>query len=206
MERFTTRRHVVSRYHHCRLLRVSSRQFCLLEATPARDYFSMQPWLSSFSFFCAVSLQSSYFMHHNQFVYDDGDDDDEMFNVRLLGNDRYHGNRVMTDMSGTWRDTTTKFSSKSVHLPFLIWPPFPSWIGILYFWTTHEVQYAVRLPCQNLVSIRSSLSEILRFYDFGSLAGKCLTTTPFGFWGFNPLKIVRYHQNPKRHILGGRVI
>ena len=53
-------------------------------------------------------------MHHNQFVYDDGDDDDEMFNVRLLGNDRYHGNRVMTDMSGTWRDTTTKFSSKSV--------------------------------------------------------------------------------------------
>ena len=38
----------------------------------------------------------------------------------------------------------------------------------------------VRLPCQNLVSIRSSPSEILKFYYFASLAGKCLTTPPLG--------------------------
>jgi len=57
-----------------------------------------------------------------------------------------------------------------------------------------KLTYAVRLPCQNLVSIQSSPSEILRFYDFASLAGKCLSTPPFGgFWGFEPLKIVSHH-------------
>ena len=34
--------------------------------------------------------------------------------------------------------------------------------------------------CQNLVSIRYFQSEIFQFYDFASLAGKCLTTPPFG--------------------------
>jgi len=55
-----------------------------------------------------------------------------------------------------------------------------------------------------LVSIRSSPPEILRFYNFASLAGKCLTTPPFeGFLGvFGPLKIAGRHPNPKRHILG----
>jgi len=38
-----------------------------------------------------------------------------------------------------------------------------------------------RAMLQNLVSIRSLPSEILRFYDFASLAGKCLTL--FGFGG-----------------------
>jgi len=47
--------------------------------------------------------------------------------------------------------------------------------------TTHEVYYAARLPCQNLVSISYSTPEILQFYNFASLAGKCLTTPPF--WG-----------------------
>ena len=55
-------------------------------------------------------------------------------------------------------------------------------IRISLFWTTHEVNYAVRLPCRNLVSIRYSPPEILQFYNFASLAEKCLTTPPF--WGF----------------------
>ena len=38
-----------------------------------------------------------------------------MFNVRLLGNGRYHGNRIMAAMFGTWWDTITQVSSKSVH-------------------------------------------------------------------------------------------
>jgi len=75
----------------------------------------------------------------------------------------------------------------------------PSWIGILPFWTTHVVNYAVRLPSQNLVSIWSSSPEILRFYNFASSAGKCLTTPPFwGFWGFEPLKITGRHPNPQK--------
>ena len=50
------------------------------------------------------------------------------------------------------------------------------------------------------MSIRSSPLEILRFYDFASLAGKCLTTPPFlGFLGgFEPLKIVGRHHNPQK--------
>ena len=64
---------------------------------------------------------------------------------------------------------------------------FPTWRYI--FWTTHEVNYVVRLPCQNLVLIQYSPPEILRFYNFASLAEKCLTTPPFWvvFWGFEPL-------------------
>ena len=50
--------------------------------------------------------------------------------------------------------------------------------------------------CEKLVSIRSSLLEILRFYDIASLAGKCLTTPPF--LGFEPLKIVGRHHNPQK--------
>jgi len=38
-----------------------------------------------------------------------------MFSVRLLGNGRYHGNRIMADMSGTSQDVTTQVSSKSIH-------------------------------------------------------------------------------------------
>jgi len=44
--------------------------------------------------------------------------------------------------------------------------------------------------CENLVSIRYLPSEILRLYDFASLAGKCLTTPPFwGFWSFEPQRV-----------------
>jgi len=41
--------------------------------------------------------------------------------------------------------------------------------------------------------------EILRFYDFASLAGKCLTTLHFFgvFGGFEPFKIVGRHHNPQ---------
>ena len=57
---------------------------------------------------------------------------------------------------------------------------------------THEVNYAVRLPCQNLVLIRSTPPEILRFYNFAS-------------WGFlrglNPLKLWVVIQTRKRYIL-----
>jgi len=54
----------------------------------------------------------------------------------------------------------------------------------------------LRLPCQNLLSIRSSQPEILRFYNFASLTGKCLTTPPF--WGFEPLNIMDRHPNPQK--------
>jgi len=105
-----------------------------------------------------------------------------MFNAPLLGNNRCHP---------------------------LPWQPQhggrpPSWIWILLFWTTHEVNYAVRLPCQNLVSIRYSPLEILQFYNFASLAGKCLNHAPFCFLGFEPLNIVVVIQTTKRHILGWR--
>jgi len=59
-----------------------------------------------------------------------------------------------------------------------------------------EVNYAVRLPCQNLVSIRYSPPEILRFYNFATLTEKCLTTPPFG--GFEPLNIMGGHSNPQK--------
>jgi len=130
-----------------------------------------------------------------------------MFNAPLLGNGRCHGNCIMAGMSGTWWDVTTQVSSKSVHW----WTSYsisnifkyggrpPSCIGILQFWTTHEVNYAVRLVCENLVSIRSSPSEILWFYDFASLAEKCLTTPPFWvYWGFESLNIVDCHHNPQK--------
>ena len=63
--------------------------------------------------------------------------------------------------------------------------------------------HTVRLPCQNLVSIRPFPPEILRFYNFASLAGKCLPRPLFGvFGGFEPLKIVGRHHTLKGHILG----
>jgi len=76
----------------------------------------------------------------------------------------------------------------------------PSWMRILLFWTTHDVICAVWLPCQNLVSIQYSPPEILRFYNFATLAGKCLTTPPFWrfFGGFEPLNIVGRHSNPEK--------
>ena len=57
---------------------------------------------------------------------------------------------------------------------------------------THEVNYMVRSPCQNLVSIRYSPPEILRFYNFAILVGKCLITPP------EPLNIVGRHLNPQK--------
>jgi len=132
-----------------------------------------------------------------------------MYNAPLLSNGHCHGNRIMGNM-----DATTQVSSKSLHwyasysvsniLQYGGRPP--SWIRILLFLTTHEVNNAVQLPCQNLVSIRNSPPEILRFYNFASLAGKCLTTPPF--WrvlaGLNPLKLWVVIQTPKWHILGWR--
>ena len=137
-------------------------------------------------------------------------------NSRLLGYGRCHGNRIMADMSGTWWDATTRVSSRSVQshrLWFWIGQLIselsisnilqyggrpPSWIWILWFWTTHVVNHAVRLPCQNLVSIQFSPSKIglLQFYNFASLAWKCLTTSPF--WGLNPLKLYVVIKIPKK--------
>jgi len=37
-----------------------------------------------------------------------------MSNVQLLGNDCYHDNRIIADMSGTQWDATTQVSSKLV--------------------------------------------------------------------------------------------
>jgi len=60
---------------------------------------------------------------------------------------------------------------------------------------------SITVSCQNFVSIRSSPSEIglLRFYDFASLAGKCLTTRTF--WGLNPLKLLVVINTPKKRHL-----
>ena len=69
----------------------------------------------------------------------------------------------------------------------------------LEFCHSGQPNYAVQLPCQNLVSIRSSPPEILWFYNLASLVWKCLTTPLFGgFWGFEPLKIVGHHPNPQK--------
>jgi len=128
-----------------------------------------------------------------------------MYNAPLLGNGCCHGNRITGDMSGTWWNATTQVSSKSVHWPanysvskILQYGGRPlSWIWILLFWTTHEVDYVVRFPCQNLVSIRYSPPEILQFYNCAILAGKCLTTPPFrGF--LNSVIFVGGHSNPQK--------
>ena len=51
--------------------------------------------------------------------------------------------------------------------------------------------------CPVKIWCRSNICcPILRFYDFASLAGKCLITPPF--WEFQSLKIVRCHQHPNR--------
>jgi len=94
-----------------------------------------------------------------------------MYNAPLLGNGRCHNNRIMGNISGTWWDATTQVSSKSVHWQASysvsnIWQyggrP-PCWIWILLFWTTHEVNCAVRLPCQNWC--RSDIPR-RRYYNF----------------------------------------
>ena len=55
------------------------------------------------------------------------------------------------------------------------------------------------ITLSNLVPITTSPPEILRFYNFASLAGKCLTTPPFWFFGgFEPLKIVGRHPNTQK--------
>ena len=81
-----------------------------------------------------------------------------MFDITLLGNGHCHGNRITAHISGTWWDATTQVLSKSVHwqasysvsniLQYGGRPP--SWTWILLFWTTHEVNYAVRLPCHRV--------------------------------------------------------
>jgi len=38
-----------------------------------------------------------------------------MYNAPLLGNGRYHGNRITADMSRTWWDVTTQVASQSVY-------------------------------------------------------------------------------------------
>ena len=47
--------------------------------------------------------------------------------------------------------------------------------------------------------MRYSPPEILQFYKFAILAGKCLTTSPFGgFVGCEPLNIVDRHPNSQK--------
>ena len=138
-----------------------------------------------------------------------------MFNAPLQRplrrcNGRCHGNRIMADMSGHVEMRWPVFRlNRSIDRRVIAFQQFPIWRPsailnwIWSFWTTHEVNYAVRLLCQNMVSIRSSPLEILRFYDFASLAGKCLTTPTFGVFGvLNPLKLWVVIKTPKRHILG----
>ena len=115
---------------------------------------------------------------------------------------------------GSALDLCTKFEVDSVIRSKVVRgvPKFRNWVTwprprpLRGQFFTHEVNYAVRLSCQNLVSIRYSPPEILRFYNFATLAGKCLTTPPF--WGFlgvlNPLILWVITQTPKRHILGWR--
>jgi len=59
-------------------------------------------------------------------------------------------------------------------------------------------KYADRLPCQSLVSIRYSPPEILQFYNFATLAGKCLTTPPFFGGEVERLNILGRHPNPQK--------
>jgi len=109
-----------------------------------------------------------------------------IFKASLLGNSCCHGNRIMADMSRNRDGATTQVSSKLVHWQvsysisniFQYGGPPPSWIKFLLFWTTHEVDYAVWLSCENLVLFRYLPSDKSRFYNFASLAEKCLTTPP----------------------------
>ena len=117
------------------------------------------------------------------------------------GNGSYRENRIMAAFRGHDGMRPPKFRpNRSIGRRVIAFPTFsggrpPSWIGILPFWTTHEVKHAVRLPCQNVVSIRSSPPEILRLYDFASLTAKMPNHAFFG--GFEPLKIMG-HLNPKK--------
>jgi len=59
----------------------------------------------------------------------------------------------------------------------------PSWICDKRIWTTHEGHLAVFITVQNLVGIDAVVLIIWMFFDFTSLAGKRLFTSPkLGFW------------------------
>ena len=78
-----------------------------------------------------------------------------MFNARLPWQ-RHHGGHVI-DMMGCDHPSFVQIGP----LIFQYGSRLQSWIWILSLWTTHEVNYAVWLPCQNLVSIRSLHSQII---------------------------------------------
>ena len=133
---------------------------------------------------------------------------------------RRRGNSIMPDMSGT-------HTMGCDHPSFIQIGPlagnlshfqyFPTWrpsvilnLKKINIWSRdchcgHNLLLYTKFH-QNLVSIRYSPPEILRFYNFATLAGKCLTAPPF--WGFlgvlNPLILRVVIQTPKRHILGWR--
>jgi len=79
------------------------------------------------------------------------------FDARLLNNGRYHGNRIMAATSGRCEHPSLVQIAPLVdeHFKhFSIRRPSSILIEILSFWTTHEVDCAVWLSCENLVSIR----------------------------------------------------
>ena len=60
----------------------------------------------------------------------------------------------------------------------------PSWICYVRVWTTCEGHLVVFTAVQNLVGIDAVVLKICMFFDFSSLAGKRLFTTPkLGFLG-----------------------
>jgi len=130
-----------------------------------------------------------------------------MFNARLLGNGRCHGYCIMADMSETLWDATTQVSSKSEYwqASYGISNIFhhggrpPSWIGILLFWTTHEVNHAVRFTMSKFdvdPIFPAGDIAILWFCQFGR---KMPNHDPFlGFWGVEFLKIVGRHPDPEK--------
>ena len=89
-----------------------------------------------------------------------------MFHARLLGNGRYLDKLSWRTCQG--HDEMQVRPKGSIDRPVTAFPTFfqyggrpPSLIGILSFWTTHDVDYAVRLPCKNLLSIRFSPSAMI---------------------------------------------
>ena len=138
-----------------------------------------------------------------------------MLNAPLLGSGRCYGNHIMADMSGTWWDVTTQVSFKPIHRQasysmsniFQYGGRAPSWIGILSFWTIHEVNafdYPVKIWCPSGLRCR-------RYCDFMILLIWLENSWPRpflgDFWGLNPLQLWIVIKTAKRHILGwGRVI
>jgi len=99
-----------------------------------------------------------------------------MFNAPLLGNGRCHGNRITASKSVNW---CTSYSISNI---FEYGGRPPSCIGILPFWTTHEVNYAVWLVWKFGVDSIYAVGDfaILWFCQFG---WKVPNHAPF-FWGF----------------------